>query len=261
MDDRTTLTETDAESHARWKKEIGKALAAEDWPIQLKLAIACRKLASEGHNTSLAGQVSARNGDGTYWAAPLKGGFANVTQSSVIRFNQKLELIEGDQIPNPGLQFHFWIYEKRPDVNAIVHTHPPHAAALSMTGKGLEVSHMDTCVFYNDCGHLKEWPGVPIANEEGRLISEALGDKRSVLLAHHGYLTVGSTLEEATYLAVMFEEAARMQLLAQSVGEIKPIRPELAQEAHDFLLGPSIVNGTFNSWAYELLRKEPDVRA
>ena len=87
-----------------------------------------------------------------------------------------------------------------PDVKAIVHTHPPFASALSMTGKALAVAHMDASVFYEDCGHLQVWPGVPIADEEGRLISEALGDKRAVLLDNHGFLTVGATLEEAVYL-------------------------------------------------------------
>ena len=261
MTETTALRETDAESHARWTGDIERTFKPEDWPIQLKLAIACRKLASEGHCSTLAGQVTARHGDGTYWTAPLKAGFANVTQSSIVRFDKKMDVVEGDQMPNPGVQFHLWVYEKRPDVQAIVHTHPPHASALSMTGKRLVVAHMDAAMFYDDCGHLTEWPGVPVANEEGRLISEALGNNRSVLLAHHGYLTAGSTFEEAVYLAVLFEQAARMQLLAEAVGEIQSIRPDLAREAHDFLLKDAIVNGTFNSWANEMLRTQPDVTA
>ena len=118
---------------------------------------------------------------------------------------------------------------------------------------------MDAAVFYEDCGHLKHWPGVPVANEEGRLISEALGSYRSVLLANHGYLTTGASLEEAVYLAVLFEHAARMQLLAQAAGDIQPIDPVLAREAHDFLLKDAIVRGTFNSWGTELLRTQPDL--
>lgn len=259
MTDTTALQETDAESHARWTGDIEKTFQPEAWPIQLKLAIACRKLASEGHSATLAGQITVRHDDGTFWTAPLKSGFANVTQSSIVRFDKTMAVVEGGQMPNPGVQFHLWVYEKRPDVQAIVHTHPPHASALSMTGRSLVVAHMDAAMFYEDCGHLTEWPGVPVANEEGRLISEALGTNRSVLLAHHGYLTTGATLEEAVYLAVLFEHAARLQLLAEAAGEIQPIRPELAREAHDFLLKDAIVNGTFNSWAMETLRTQPDV--
>ena len=259
MADGTTFSETDAESHDRVETDLDRTLAQADWPIQLKLAISCRKLARDGHCETLAGQITVRHDDNTYWAVPLKDGFANATQSSIVRFNDKMEVVEGNEIPNPGIQFHLWVYEKRPDVRAIVHTHPPYASALSMTGKKLAVARMDAAMFYNECGHLKDWPGVPVANEEGRLISEALKDYRAVLLANHGYLTAGATLEEAVYLAVLFENAARMQMIAEAVGELKPIQPGQAQEAHDFLLRDAVINGTFNSWATEILRLYPDV--
>lgn len=258
--DNPALREPDEQTLARVDSDLDRTLGAEDWPEQLKLALACRKLAAEGHCATLAGQVTMRADDGTFWTAPLKPGFANVTQASVVRIDRDLTVVQGDEIPNPGVRFHLWVYEARPDVQAIVHTHPPHASALSMTGQPLEVAHMDAAMFFDDCGHLTDWPGVPVANEEGRLISGALGDKRAVLLANHGFLTVGKTLEEAAYLGVMFENAARMQILARTLGAIQPIRPEMAREAHDFLLKDAIVAGTFNSWGHEILRKEPDVR-
>ena len=53
-----------------------------------------------------------------------------------------------------------------PDVRSIVHTHPPYCNALSMTGRNLEVAHMDAAMFWNDCAYLDEWPGVPVADDE-----------------------------------------------------------------------------------------------
>src|SRR3546814_12819316 len=73
-----------------------------------------------------------------------------------------------------------------PDVRSIVHTHPPYISALSMLGEELAISHMDTSMFYEDCAWLPHWPGVPIGDEEGELISTALGGKRSSLLAPPG---------------------------------------------------------------------------
>ena len=112
------------------------------------------------------------------------------------------------------MRFHFWVYRQRPDVQCIIHTHPPHVSTLSMTGQPLVVAHMDATPFHNDCAHLKEWPGLPIADQEGEIISAALGDKRSILLANHGFLAAGSCIEEALYLSVLIERAARNQLLA-----------------------------------------------
>ena len=142
-----------------------------------------------------------------------------------------------------------WLYRARPRVRCVIHTHPPFTSALSMIGQPLVVSHMDTAMFHDDCAFLPEWPGVAFCDDEGRIICEAIGDKRSILLAHHGYVTTGETIEEATYLAVFLERAAPMQLLAQSAGAIEAIAPELAREAHDFLLKPAVVNATFEAWA------------
>jgi L-fuculose-phosphate aldolase len=99
------------------------------------------------------------------------------------------------------------------------------------------------------CAHLAERPGVPVADDEGRLISGALGEAKAILLANHGLLTAGASVEEATYLAVFFERAARMQLRAMAAGGFKEVRPELAAQACAFLLQPSIVRATFAYWS------------
>jgi L-fuculose-phosphate aldolase len=107
---------------------------------------------------------------------------------------------------------------------------------------------MDSAMLHGTA-HLPDWPGVPVADDEGRIISGALGDAKTILLANHGLLAAGASVEEATYLAVFFERAARMQLLAMAAGGFKEVKPELAKEARDFLLQPSIVRGTFAYWA------------
>lgn len=249
----------DVEGSSRLQDHLRNNLASSDWPVQLKLAIACRKLADEGHALTLAGQVSARAEDESYWTTQLTSGFSHVTRSSVVRINSNLDVIEGTGIANPAVRFHLWVYKKRPDVNAIVHTHPPYCSALSMTGEELVVAHMDATVFYADCAYLPEWPGVPVSDEEGRIISQALGNKRAILLANHGFLTVGKSIEEAAYLGILFENAARLHMLARAVGPIKPIQPDLAQEAHDFLLADPIVNATFSSWGSRLLHDCPEI--
>ena len=75
----------------------------------------------------------------------------------------------------PGVRFHVWIYNKRPDVKAIVHTHAPHASALACYGQPLKTIHMDSAMLHGTA-HLPEWPGVPVADDEGRIISGALGN-------------------------------------------------------------------------------------
>ena len=87
----------------------------------------------------------------------------------------------------------------------------------------------------------------------------ALGDKRAILLAHHGQLVATSMIEEAAVLAVFIERAARMQVLAQSIGKVKSIDPTIAQEAHDYRLKPRAVGATFHYFARRVLKQDDGV--
>ncbi|MEQ1720705.1 MAG: aldolase [Nitrosomonas sp.] len=202
-----------------------------------KLALTCRILFDNGHDSGLAGQITARGEmPGTYLTQRLGLGFDEICASNLLLVNEDLEVIEGNGMANPANRFHSWLYHARPDVQCIIHTHAVHVAALSMLEIPLEISHMDNCVLYDDVAFLPVWPGVPVGNNEGELISQAIGHKKALLLAHHGLLIASSSIEEACILALAFERAARMQLLAMAVGKIQPLDPELGQEAHDWIL-------------------------
>jgi L-fuculose-phosphate aldolase len=229
-------------------REMAEDLPQTESSTEALLSGCCRILAAEGHESGLAGQVTARaKKPGTWWTLQFGYGFDEATAERMVLVDEDLKPLRGGR-PNPGVRFHVWIYKQRPDVQAIVHTHAPHAAALACTGVGLKTIHMDSAMLHGTA-HLPEWPGVPVADDEGRIISGALGGAKTILLANHGLLTAGASVEEATYLAVFFERAARMQLRAMAAGGFKEVRPELAEEAREFLLQPSIVRGTFAYWA------------
>jgi len=242
--------------HAKVDRDLDAHLLPSSWSDAEKLILAARILAAAGHCSGLAGQLTQRLGDGTIRPLPLGIGFDEARPANLLRVDENLNVVEGKGIPNPAVRFHLWIYRKRPDAMAIVHTHPPKASALAMIGRPLVVSHMDTAMLYDDVAFLPEWPGVPVADEEGRIISAALGAKRSILLAHHGILTTGADIAEATYLAMAMELAAKLQLDAEAAGTVKPIRPEFGRQAHDFMRKPAIVGATFAWWARNALRQD-----
>ncbi|MBV8032609.1 MAG: aldolase [Betaproteobacteria bacterium] len=231
----------------RVSREMDEDLKELRLPTEEALAAACRILAREGHESGLAGQVTARGPKpGTWWTLQFGYGFEEATPERMVLVDEDLKPLRGGR-PNPGVRFHVWIYRKRPDAHAIIHTHAPYASALAATGQPLKTIHMDTAMLHGTA-HLPEWPGVPVADDEGRIISSALSSSKSILLANHGLLTAGNSVEEATYLAVFFERSARMQLRAMSAGGYREVKPQLAEEARDFLLQPSIVRGTFAYW-------------
>ena len=95
-------------------------------------------------------------------------------------------------------------------------------------------------------------------DEEGEIISAALGNKRSILLAHHGQLCACKTVEEAAVLSLHIERAARLKLLAMSAGTMQDIDHEHARAAHDYRLKPKPLGATFHYYARQVLRIDPD---
>ncbi|TRM52442.1 aldolase [Achromobacter sp. LC458] len=245
---------------ARAQAEMQRQFDTPQWSLRERLALTCRILFDGGHDSGLAGQITARTPEaGRYYTQRLGLGFDEITAGNLLVVDEDLRVQEGGGMPNPANRFHSWIYRARPDVNCIIHTHPLHVASLSMLEVPLEVSHMDNCTLYDDVAFLKDWPGVPVGNEEGEIISAALGDKRAILLSHHGMLIAAGSVEEACVLALQFERAARMQLLAMSAGKIQPIPPALGREAHDWILTPKRSQVGFSYYARRALRAHPDV--
>lgn len=239
--------------------QMQSTLADNTWTDRQKLALTCRILFENGHDSGLAGQITARGPTpGTYYTQQLGLGFDEITASNLLLVNEDLEVLEGHGMPNPANRFHSWVYRGRPDVNCIIHTHPTHIAALSMLEVPLQVSHMDLCPLYEDCAFLEAWPGVPVGNEEGEIITAALGAKRAILLSHHGQLSTGASIEEACVIAQLIERAAKLQLLAMAAGTIKPILPELGREAHDWISKPKRHGAAFNYYARQNLRQHAD---
>lgn len=236
-------------------RQMDTHLEDSEYSLPQKLALTCRILFDNGHDSGLAGQITARAAaPGTYLTQRLGIGFDEVSEDNLLLVDEHLNVLEGGGMANPANRFHSWVYRARPDVNCIVHTHAVQSAALSMLEVPLQVSHMDNCVLYNDVAFVAKWPGIPVGNEEGEMIASALGNKRALLLAHHGLLIAASSVEEAVVLGVAFERAARMHLLAAAAGEIQAIDPMLAQQAHDWVLRPKRNAIAFAYYARRALR-------
>ncbi|MDR6711619.1 L-fuculose-phosphate aldolase [Pseudomonas hunanensis] len=244
------------------EKQMVTTLIDNEYTPRQKLALTCRILFDGGHDSGLAGQITARaETPGSYYTQRLGLGFDEISGSNLLMVDEDLMVLKGQGMANPANRFHSWLYRARPDVNCIIHTHPLYSATLSMLEVPLAVSHMDICPLFDDCAFLKDWPGVPVGNEEGEIISKAIGDKRAILLSHHGLLIAGGSIEEACVLALLFERAARMQLLAISAGEIRPIPEALGKEAHDWISSPKRHGAAFSYYARRALRAHGDCLA
>ena len=234
------------ESLQRMQENLG----GDKLPLRHAVAQTCRTLYAFGHDSGLSGQISARaEKEGTYYTQRMGLGFDEITSENLLIVDEDLNVIEGSGMPNPANRFHSWLYRARADINCIVHTHAPYVSTLSMLEVPLEIAHMDACLLYGQVAFLKKWPGIPVGNEEGEIISKAIGDKKAIMLSHHGLLVAAGSVEEACIMGVMFERAARLQLLAMAAGEIQKIPEDLGLEAQKWICTPSRITATFAYYA------------
>src|SRR5215467_12448490 len=91
-----------SEYHARTTDQMERHLALPPWSLRQKIALSCRILAGEGHESALAGQITAR-GDrlGTWWMPSVGIGFDEARASNSVLADNFHQLQEGDGMVNP----------------------------------------------------------------------------------------------------------------------------------------------------------------
>jgi L-fuculose-phosphate aldolase len=182
---------------------------------RLEIIDAGRRLHDRGLITAGQGNISVRTSRGLLVTASgvSKGA---LTPSLVLDTD-----FEG-RASGPGvsseIHMHVAIYRRRPDAHAIVHAHPPAATAFAVTGLAL-----DSAVLAESVLLLGRVPLVPYAApstpELAEMVGEAMLEAQAALLANHGAVSVGKTLEQALHRMETLEHLARVTLLAKVLGE------------------------------------------
>jgi L-fuculose-phosphate aldolase len=126
----------------------------------------------------------------------------------------------GKRPPSSEWRFHQAIFAARPEVGAIVHVHSPAATALACLRLAIPPFHYMVAVAG---GHdIRCAPYATFGTETlAAAVVTALAGRRAALLANHGQIAVGDTLQQALDLAVEVETLAEQYLLARTVGEPK----------------------------------------
>jgi ribulose-5-phosphate 4-epimerase/fuculose-1-phosphate aldolase len=113
---------------------------------------------------------------------------------------------------------HCAVYEARPDVNSVIHTHQLYATAFGAAGTPIKPIHVTSAAFGRGTPILDK-PDLIVSEADGRIIAKALGKHNALLLRNHGVVTVGTSVEHAVCNAVYLERSAKMQLIATMVGK------------------------------------------
>lgn len=146
--------------------------------------------------------------------------YGNLQARDMVVLNLDGQVLEGDRRPSTELELHLSVYRVRADVNAVMHTHSTFASALAVAHRAIPPILEDQAQLVGG-----EVPVAPYARAGTVFLAEAavkaMGRYNAVLLANHGVLGVGKTLEEALQVCQLVEKTAQVYIWADIIG--KPV--------------------------------------
>ena len=153
---------------------------------------------------------------------PTGTAFNKMTPEMISIIDMEGNLIDGEYEPSKAKQMHLNVYKNRPDVNAIIHTHPTYCTAMALARKPIPAAWEDMIESVGGCVNVATYE-LPSSDKIGVRVVEALEDKLAVLLSNNGLLTVGENLKRAITAAKICEKSAHSVLLAHMVGGPVPL--------------------------------------
>ena len=179
------------------------------------VAAAARRLAAEGLVLGTSGNVSLRAGESVA-VSPTGARLADLQPGQVAVVDLDGARVAGDLAPTSELGLHLGIHAERGD-GAVVHAHPRFATALSCVLDELPVVHYEMLRFG---GAVRVAPYATFGTEElAAAVHAALAGRTAALMANHGIVAVGESMEAAVELALLLEWACEVYWRAAQVGE------------------------------------------
>ena len=199
--------------------------------LREQLVAVARRMNASGLNQGTSGNLSAR----------IPGGLL-ITPSSLSYEGMEpadLVAIESNGRPRDAMarrpssewRLHADVLTARPEFQAVLHCHPVHATALACHDRGIPPFHYMTAVAGGD--DIRCAPYATFGTDQlSQLTVEAMRGRKACLLARHGLVSAGETLDQALRIAVEVETLARMYLQALQLGEPPLLSPEQMKAVH-----------------------------
>jgi L-fuculose-phosphate aldolase len=226
----------------------GQTAETADTALREQVAWSGRILAMGGHGDYTLGHVSARSSGGQYALMKPNGlGLEEVTPGDVLALDMDGTRLSGAGPVHLEYVLHTEIYKARPDIGAVVHTHPPYATAFGATDAKLELLNHDAVLFRDGLATFDDTAELIMRPEQGAAVAQALGDHRALIMRGHGVIVTGRSVPWATYAALTLERVLRIQSIARSLGALQPMTPEMADRVYPDKYRDEHVA---NYWAY-----------
>jgi L-fuculose-phosphate aldolase len=192
----------------------------------------CLRLDERGLIAGPDGNVSARLDACTILITPAGLSKARCRAEDLVVVSLNASSTPHGGRPSTELGMHLRIYARRPEIDAIVHAHPPVATAFGVAGESFEVPVLPEIIL-----QLGTVPLVPYAQPGTESLADGMepyiARHDALLLANHGATTLGRTLDQALQRMESLEHAARIILAARQLGRVNPLAPAAADALYE----------------------------
>lgn len=190
-----------------------------------ELAYFMRRLYKRGLTTTSGGNISLRISNDTILITPSQTDKGRISSTDIGVLNINGDIIHSQLKLSMETGLHLAIYKARPDINAIVHAHPPVATSFT-------AAHQD--INTNLLGESRAILGTPLlssyalmgSHELAQIVSETSKKTNVILMANHGIVAVGVTLLEAFDRIEVLENCAKVNVITKIIGQAQPLDPE-----------------------------------
>ncbi len=185
------------------------------------LADICHKVSALGYIPGRSGNISARTGaknETDMLITPSGWSLRDLEAEHMVAVPARSD-VTSDLKPSSEGIVHQAIYAVRPDVEAIIHAHPPKATALAISGKGLDCYLIPE--FIVSLGQVPLIPYyLPGSDDLAKACAEVFKKHDAVILANHGVIVTGDSLIEALYNLELLENFADTYINASMLGNV-----------------------------------------
>ena len=183
--------------------------------IREQICLLGKSLFDRGFTVGSSGNISVRTGDGNWLMTPTNSCLGRLDPARLSLVDAKGNALDGDK-PTKESFLHLSMYEKRPDAGAVVHLHSTHSVAVSVLADVDKESPIPpiTAYYVMKIGKLKLLPYyAPGDMSLANAVREVAGRHHAIMLANHGPIVAGKSLESAVYASEELEETAKLFLL------------------------------------------------
>ena len=195
-----------------------------DFEIKREICEIGRRVYQNGYCAANDGNISVKIDENTFFTTPTGVSKGYMTPDMICKVDAQGNPKEstGKYRPSSEFKMHLKVYQERPDVNAVVHAHPPIATSFAIAGIALDKLIMPEAVIFLGGVPIAQY-GTPSTMEIPESLEPYIQDYDAILLANHGALSFGCDLNTAFFRMESTEFYAKLTFYATLLGGAKEI--------------------------------------